>query len=83
MKGKAKLVRIVGMAGKITSAKQDSVSDLHLSPVERKTTRTLDNTKQLFFFSFSKTLVRPMIQSSNWQAECVYERSFIPGSSMF
>ena len=37
MKGKAKLARIVGMAGKIIGAKQDSLSDLYLTAVERKT----------------------------------------------
>ena len=39
MKGKAKLARIVGMAGKIVGAKQDSLSDLYLTAVERKTAR--------------------------------------------
>ena len=36
VKGKAKLARIVGMAGKIIGAKQDSLSDLYLTAVDGK-----------------------------------------------
>ena len=54
MKGKAKLARIVGMAGKIIGAKQDSISDLYLTAVERKTARILDDAKHPFFFQFQK-----------------------------
>ena len=45
VKGKTKLARIVGMAGKITGAKQDSPSDLYLTAVEQKTARILDDSK--------------------------------------
>ena len=45
VKGKAKLARIVGMAGKTTGAKQDSPSDLYLTAVEQKTARILDDSK--------------------------------------
>ena len=45
VKGKAKLARIAGMAGKITGAKQDSLSDLYLTAVERKTARIVDDAK--------------------------------------
>ena len=36
VKGKAKLARIVGMAGKTIGAKQDSLSDLYLTAVDGK-----------------------------------------------
>ncbi len=42
VKGKAKLACIVGMAGKITGAKQDSLRDLYLTAVEQKTARILN-----------------------------------------
>ena len=42
MKGKAKLAHVVGMAGKIVGAKQDSLSDLYLTAVEQKTARILN-----------------------------------------
>ena len=45
VKGKVKLARIVGKAGKITGAKQDSLSDLYLTAVEQKTARILDDSK--------------------------------------
>jgi len=45
VKGKAKVARIVGMAGKTTGAKQDSPSDLYLTAVEQKTARILDDSK--------------------------------------
>ena len=54
MKGKAKLARIVGMAGKIIGAKQDSLSDLYLTAVERKTARILDDAKHPIFSQFQK-----------------------------
>ena len=54
MKGKAKLAGIVGMAGKITGAKQDSLSDLYVTAVERKTARILDNAKHPLFSQFQK-----------------------------
>ena len=54
VKGKAKLARIVGMAGKITGAKQDSLSDLYLTAVERKTARILDDAKHPLFSQFHK-----------------------------
>ena len=54
MKGKAKLARIVGMAGKIIGAKQDSLSDLYLTAVERKTERILDDAKNPLFYQFLK-----------------------------
>ena len=52
VKGKTKLARIVGMAGKILGAKQDSLSDLYLTAVERKTERILDDAKHPSFLSF-------------------------------
>ena len=52
VKGKAKLACIVGMAGKIVGAKQDSLSDLYLTAVERKTGRILDDAKHPSFLSF-------------------------------
>ena len=54
VKGKAKLARIVGMAGKITGAKQDSLSDLYLTAVERKTARILDDAKHPLCSQFQK-----------------------------
>ena len=54
MKGKAKLARIVGMAGKIVGAKQNSLSDLYLTAVERKTARILDDAKHPLFSQFQK-----------------------------
>ena len=54
VQGKAKLARIVGMAGKMLGAKQDSPSDLYLTAVERKTARILDDAKHLVFSQFLK-----------------------------
>ena len=54
VKGKAKLARIFGMAGKITGAKQDSLSDLYLTAVEQKTARILDDAKHPLFSQFQK-----------------------------
>ena len=54
VKGKVKLARIVGKAGKITGAKQDSLSDLYLTAVERKTARILDDAKHPVFSQFQK-----------------------------
>ena len=54
MKGKAKLARIVGMAGKIIGAKQDSLNDLYLTAVERKTARILEDAKHPLFSQFQK-----------------------------
>ena len=55
VKGKAKLARIVGMAGKITGAKQDSLS-ISNSTVERKTARVLDDAKHPLFCQFQNLL---------------------------
>ena len=49
VKGKAKVARIVGMAGKTIGVKQDSPSDLYLTAVERKTARILDDAKHPLF----------------------------------
>ena len=49
-KGKAKLVRTVGMAGKIIGKKQDSLSDLYLTAVERKTAWILGDAKHPLFY---------------------------------
>ena len=54
VKGKAKLARIVVMVGKIIGAKQDSLSDLYLTAVERKTARILDDAKHPLFSQFQK-----------------------------
>ena len=54
VKGKAKLARIVGMTGKIIGAKQDSLSDLYLTAVERKTARIVDDAKYRLFSQFQK-----------------------------
>ena len=54
LKGKAKLARTVGMAGKTIGAKQDSPSDLYLTAVERKTARILDDAKHPLFSQFQK-----------------------------
>ena len=62
----AKLARIVGMAGKIVGAKQDSLSDLYLTAVERKTARILDD-------AVSETPVGPTIQSADCQEKCVHK----------
>ena len=75
--GKAKLARIVGMAGKITGAKQDSLSDLYLTAVERKTARILDDAKHPLFSEFLKLQsgrrYKVPIAKKN-----VYKKSFIP-----
>ena len=63
--------RIVGMAGKTVGAKQDSLSDLYLRAVERKTARILDDAKT------SETPVGPTIQSADCQEECV-QKIFYP-----
>ena len=79
MKGKAKLVRIVGMAGKIVGAKQDSLSDLYLTAVERKTARILEDAKHPLFSQFQKRLsgrrYKVPIARKN-----VYTKSFIPSA---
>ena len=54
VKGRAKLARIDGMAGKITGAKRDSLSDLYLTAAEQKTARILDNAKHPLFSQFQK-----------------------------
>ena len=54
VKGKAKLARIVRMAGKITGAEQDSLSNLYLTAVERKTAQILDDAKHPLFSQFQK-----------------------------
>ena len=54
VKGKAKLSRTAGVARKITGAKQDSLSDLYLTAVERKTARILDDAKHPLFSQFQK-----------------------------
>ena len=54
VKGKAKMACIVGMAGKIVGAKQDSLSDLYLTAVERKTAQILDDAKHPLFSQFQK-----------------------------
>ena len=51
---KAKLARIVGIAGKIVGAKQDSLSDFYLTAVERKTARILDDAKHPLLSQFQK-----------------------------
>ena len=79
MKGKAKLARIVGMAGKIIGAKQDSLSDLYLTAVERKTARNLDDEKHPLFSQFLKLQsgrrYKVPIAKKN-----VYKKSFIPSA---
>ncbi len=79
VKGKAKLARIVGMAGKITGAKQDSLSDLYLTAVERKTARILDDAKHPLFSQFLKLRsgrrYKVPIARKN-----VYKKSFIPSA---
>ena len=77
VKGKAKLARIVGMAGKIVGAKQDSLSDLYLTAVERKTARILDDAKHPLFSQFQKLRSGPTIQSADCQEECV-KKIFYP-----
>ena len=52
VKRKAKLARIVGMAGKTNGAKQDFPSDLYLTAIERKTARILDDAKHPLFSQF-------------------------------
>ena len=52
VKGKAKLGRIVGMAGKIICEKQDPLSNFYLTAVERKTARILDDAKHPLFSQF-------------------------------
>ena len=79
VKGKTKLARIVGMAGKITGAKQDSPSDLYLTAVERKTTRILDDAKRHLFSQFQK-----LRSSRGYKVPIarknVYKKSFIPSA---
>ena len=79
VKGKAKLARIVGMAGKIVGAKQDSLSDLYLTAVERKTARILDDAKHPLFSQFQKLRsgrrYKVPIARKN-----VYKKSFIPSA---
>ena len=69
-KGKAKLARTVGMAGKIIGKKQDSLSDLYLTAVERKTAWILGDSKYPLF-SVLKTPVEPTMQITDCQEECV------------
>ena len=59
------------MAGKITGAKQDPLSDLCLTAVKRKTARILDDRKHPLFFQCQKlSPVGPTIQSAHCQEEC-------------
>ena len=65
------MAHIGGMAGKITGAKQDPLSDLYLTAVERKTARILDDRKHPLFFLCQKlSPVGPTIQSAHCQEEC-------------
>ena len=77
MKGKAKLARTVGMAGKIIGTKQDSLSDLYLTAVERKTARILDDAKRPLFSQFQK-----LWSSRRYKVPIarknVYKKSYIP-----
>ena len=79
VKGKAKLARIVGMAGKIIGAKQDSTSDLYLTAVELKTAWILDDAKHPLFSQFLKLRsgrrYKVPIARKN-----VYKKSFIPSA---
>ena len=79
VKGKTKLARIVGMAGKITGAKQDSPSDLYFTAVERKTARILDDAKHPLCSQFQKLrsgrrYKRPIARKN------VYKKTFIPSA---
>ena len=77
VKGKAKLACIVGLAGKIIGAKQDSLSDLYLTAVEWKTAQILDDAKHPLFSQFQKLRsgrrYKVPIARKN-----VYKKSFIP-----
>ena len=53
MKGKAKLARIFGLRGN-TDAKQDSLSDLYHTAVERKTARIVDYRRHPLFSQFQR-----------------------------
>ena len=77
VKGKANLERIVGMTGKIIGAKQDSLSDLYLTAVERKTARTLDDAKHPLFSQFQK-LRSGRRYKVPIARENVYKKTFIP-----
>ena len=52
--GEGKTARIVRMAGKITGSEQDSLSNLYLTAVERKTAQILDDAKHHLFSQFQK-----------------------------
>ena len=67
------------MAGKIIGAKRDSVSDLYLTAVERKTARILDDAKHTLFSQFQKLRsgrrYKVPIARKN-----VYKTSFVPSA---
>ena len=73
------MAHIGGMAGKITGAKQDSLSDLYLTAVERKTARIVDDAKHPLFSQFLKLRsgrrYKVPIARKN-----VYKKSFIPSA---
>ena len=77
VKGKAKLARTVGMAGKITGTKQDPLSDLYLTAVERKTAWIVDENKApLFCFKNSGRRYKVPIARKS-----VYKISFTPSAT--
>ena len=82
LKGKAKLARTVGMAGKTIGAKQDSPSDLYLTAVERKTARILDDAKHPLFSQFQK-LRSGRRYKVPIARKTVYQTSFIPSAISF
>ena len=66
------------MAGKIIGAKQDSLSDLYLTAVERKTARILDDAKSPFSqFQKLRSGRRYKVPIAR---KNVYKTSFIPSA---
>ena len=77
VKGRAKLARIVGMAGKITGTKQDPLSALYLTAVERKTASIVDENKApLFCFKNSGRRYKVPIARKS-----LYKISFTPSAT--
>ena len=68
------------MAGKIIGAKQDSLSDLYLTAVERKTARTVDDAKHRLFSQFQK-LPSGRRDKVPIARKNVYKKYFIPSAA--
>ena len=81
MKGKAKLARIVGMAGKIIGTKQDPLSDLYLTAVERKIAWIVDENKARTPSCLFQKLASGRRYKVPMTRKNVYKISFIPSAA--